>query len=185
MVRQRASYAETIARVMREESLPCNLEARVDCNDIPANRAALKLFAILEEISRDEAAAPRVSELADLIKSEYFRLNEKDLKALTSRFDSEYAGLLREKDQTPNAEQEERLKQRYRIGFWDADALENAFAYVGSQLRVSDWIARAGKANQRTSRGRSDQGTFEYRLRRTGARSGRGRPNRKCGDGES
>ena len=54
VVRQRASYAETIARVMREESLPCNLESRVDANDIPANRAALKLFAILEQMSRDE-----------------------------------------------------------------------------------------------------------------------------------
>ena len=42
VVRQRASYAETIARVMREESLPCNIESRVDANDIPANRAALK-----------------------------------------------------------------------------------------------------------------------------------------------
>jgi ATP-dependent helicase/DNAse subunit B len=145
VVRQRASYAEVIARVMREESLPCNLEARVDAGDIPANRAALKLFAILEQNSREEPAAPRVSELADLIKSEYFRLNEKDLKALSSRFDSEYAGLLREKDATPNAELEERLKKRYRIGLWDADALENAFAYVGSQLRVSDWVARAGK----------------------------------------
>ena len=149
VVRQRASYAEVIARVMREESLPCNLEARVDSGDIPANRAALKLFAILEQNSREEAAAPRVSELADLIKSEYFRLNEKDLKALSSRFDSEYSGLLREKDPqkppTPNAELEERLKKRYRIGLWDADALENAFAYVGSQLRVSDWVARAGK----------------------------------------
>ncbi|HEV7476029.1 MAG TPA: PD-(D/E)XK nuclease family protein [Pyrinomonadaceae bacterium] len=149
VVRQRASYAETIARVMREESLPCNLEAQVDANDIPANRAALKLFAILEQNSREEAGAPRVSALADLIKSEYFRLNEKDLRALSAQFDSEYAGLLREKDPqkhpTPNAELEARLKKRYRIGLWDADALENAFAYVGSQLRVSDWVARAGK----------------------------------------
>ena len=145
VVRQRASYAETIARVMREESLPCNLEAHVDANAIPANRAALKLFAILEQSSDDEDGAPRVSELADLIKSEYFRLNDETLRALSSRFDAEYAGLLREKDPTPNAEFEARLKQRYRIGFWDADALENAFAYVGSQLRVSDWVARAGK----------------------------------------
>jgi ATP-dependent helicase/DNAse subunit B len=143
VVRQRASYAETIARVMREESLPTNLESQVDANDIPANRAVLKLFAILEESSRDGGAVPRVSELADLIKSEYFRLNEKDLKALSSRFDSEYAGLLQEAA-TSDAELE-RLKTRYRIGFWDADSLENAFAYVGSQLRVSDWVARAGK----------------------------------------
>ncbi|HEX3282813.1 MAG TPA: PD-(D/E)XK nuclease family protein, partial [Pyrinomonadaceae bacterium] len=31
------------------------------------------------------------------------------------------------------------------IGIWDADALENAFAYVGSDLRVSDWLTRARK----------------------------------------
>jgi ATP-dependent helicase/DNAse subunit B len=145
VVRQRASYSETIARVMREESLPCNLESRVDANDIPANRAALKLLSILDQSSRDEAAAPRVSELADLIKSEYFRLNEKDLGELSKRFDSQYADLLRDKNQKPDQELDERLKNRYRIGAWDADALENAFAYVGSELRVSDWMARAGK----------------------------------------
>ncbi|MGH9873366.1 MAG: PD-(D/E)XK nuclease family protein [Pyrinomonadaceae bacterium] len=145
VVRQRAAYAETIARVMREESLPCNIESRVDANDIPANRAALKLFAILERMSRDETDAPRTSDIADLIKSEYFRLNEKTLETLSSRFDSEYAALLRDKDQAPNAELEERLKKRYRIGVWDADALENAFAYVGSELRVNGWLERAAR----------------------------------------
>ncbi|MEP6569158.1 MAG: PD-(D/E)XK nuclease family protein [Acidobacteriota bacterium] len=144
VVRQRAAYAETIARVMREESLPCNIESRVDANDIPSLRAALKLFAILEQMSRDEAAAPRVSDLADLIKSEYFRLHKKDLAALSSRFDSEHAGLLRENNQTSETDFE-RLKKRYRIGVWDADALENAFAYVGSDLRVSAWLERAAR----------------------------------------
>jgi ATP-dependent helicase/DNAse subunit B len=145
VVRQRASYVETIARVMREEALPVNLEWRVDANNIPGLRAALKLFAILEKLSTEEAAVPRISELADLIKSEYFRLNDDDLKALSSRFDAEYAALLRDKDQPLNAEEETRRKKRYRIGMWDADALENAFAYVGSELRVSDWLTRAGK----------------------------------------
>jgi len=37
------------------------------------------------------------------------------------------------------------LKSRYHIGFWDADSLENAFAYVGSDLNVSAWLARAHK----------------------------------------
>ena len=145
VVRQRASYAETMARVMREESLPCNLESRIEANDIPANRAALKLFAILEDLSRDEAARPRISELADLIKSEYFRLNEMDLDALSSRFDAEFVDLLQENEQAPDAERIVQLKKRYRIGVWDADALENAFAYVGSELRVSDWLTRARK----------------------------------------
>jgi ATP-dependent helicase/DNAse subunit B len=149
VVRQRASYAATIARVMREELVPCNLEWRIEANDIPGLRAALKLFAILEQLSTNEAPAPRISDLADLIKSEYFRLNDHDLSTLSSRFDAEYAGLLRENASPPNAEDgglwEARLKKRYRIGVWDADALENAFAYVGSELRVSDWLTRAGK----------------------------------------
>lgn len=142
VVRQRASYAETIARVMRDESLPCNLELRVDATDISANRAALKLFAILERLSRDDGDPPRVAELADLVKSEYFRLNEKELDVLSSRFNSQYGGLLLEDNKSNDLE---RLKKRYRIGVWDADALENAFAYVGSQLRVNDWLTRAGK----------------------------------------
>ena len=145
VVRQRAAYADTIARVMREESLPCNIESRVDANDIPGLRAALKLFAILEQMSRDETAAPKTSDLADLIKSEYFRLNDKDLTALLSRFDSQYAVLLHDKDKLPEAGEDVRLKKRYRIGVWDADALENAFAYVGSDLRVKSWLERAAR----------------------------------------
>ncbi|MCA1574782.1 MAG: PD-(D/E)XK nuclease family protein [Acidobacteria bacterium] len=129
VVRQRASYAETITRVMREELLPCNLETRLEANDIPANRALLKLFAILEQLSRDETATPRTSEIADLIKSEYFRLNDEELKLLSARFDVQCSEL--------------RLKKRFGIGVWNADALENAFAYVGSDLRVTAWLARA------------------------------------------
>jgi ATP-dependent helicase/DNAse subunit B len=145
VVRQRASYAETIARVMREELLPCNLETRMEANDIPANRAALKLFAILEQLSRDETASPRTSEVADLIKSEYFRLDDEELNLLSARFDAQYSELLRERDQPPGGIQEQRLKNRYGVGVWNADALENAFAYVGSELRVADWLARAQK----------------------------------------
>jgi ATP-dependent helicase/DNAse subunit B len=143
VVRQRAAYAETIARVMREESLPCNLEARVDTDAIPANRAVLKLLAILEQLSRDETAAPRISDLADLIKSEYFRLNDKDLAALTLQFEEQYGSLLSEGVEAGFAKEEQH--RRYRIGFWDADALENAFAYVGSELRVAPWLERAQK----------------------------------------
>jgi hypothetical protein len=40
------------------------------------------------------------------------------------------------------------LKARYRIGFWDADSLENAFAYVGGELPVGAWLARANKLIQ-------------------------------------
>lgn len=148
VVRQRASYAETVARVMREESLPCNLEARIEANDIPGLRAALKLFNILEELSREPSSAPRISKLADLIKSEYFRLGREDLAALSQRFTVEYGELLEGELHFPagteDREQErEQLKRRYGVGGWDADALENTFAYVGSELRVSDWLKRA------------------------------------------
>lgn len=145
VVRQRASYSEIISRVMREEQLPCNLETRIEANDIPANRAALKLFAILELLSRDETATPRTSEIADLIKSEYFRLNGEDLNLLSARFDTQCSDLLRELDQPFNINHEQRSKNRYGVGVWNADALENAFAYVGSELRVIDWLARAHK----------------------------------------
>jgi ATP-dependent helicase/DNAse subunit B len=145
VVRQRASYADTIARVMREETLPCDLESRIAANDIPANRAALKLFAILEQLSRDEITTPKVSALADLIKSEYFRLSEEDLSSLLSQLDAEYSGLLPEGGQSPDAKREAQLKNRYRIGVWDADSLENTFAYVGSELRVRDWLSRGSQ----------------------------------------
>ncbi|MDQ1637647.1 MAG: ATP-dependent helicase/nuclease subunit [Pyrinomonadaceae bacterium] len=145
VVRQRAAYAETIARVMREESLPCNLELQLEAGDIPANRAALKLLAIVEELSRDEAVTPRTSDLADLIKSEYFRLNDEEVEELAATFDAEHAALFTENGPPPDEKQIERLKNRYRIGIWDADALENAFAYVGSDLRISDWLTRARK----------------------------------------
>jgi ATP-dependent helicase/DNAse subunit B len=150
VVRQRAAYAETIARVMREESLPCNLESRIDVADIPSARAALKLLAILEQPPTPDApASPRLAELADLIKSEYFRLGDEDLDALLARFDAEHADLLRDNDQPsksrPDPQRQKQLQQRHRIGVWDADALENTFAYVGSELRVSEWLKRAQK----------------------------------------
>jgi ATP-dependent helicase/DNAse subunit B len=145
VVRQKASYAETISRVMREESLPGNLATRIEANDIPANRAAIKLFTILGQVSGDETATPRTSEIADLIKSEYFRLSDEELKLLSARFDSLYSELLRERDQPPKVTEEQWLKNRFGVGIWNADALENAFAYVGSELRVSDWLARAQK----------------------------------------
>ena len=146
VVRQKASYADTLARVMRDEGLPCNLESRLEATDIPGLRAALKLFAMLEEASRSGESSPRLAQLADLIKSEYFRPGKADLETLSSRFDTEYAALLTEDERYPGeteAQQLARLKRRYRIGRWDADALENAFAYVGSDLRVNAWLDRA------------------------------------------
>jgi ATP-dependent helicase/DNAse subunit B len=136
VVRQRATYGPTITRVMLEESLPCNLELRIDAGDVPANRAALKLLSLLEGLSSEEPQTTRIAEIADLIKSEYFRLSDAEMRVLSSRFDEQHLHLL---------DEDSGLKTRYRIGFWDADSLENAFAYVGSELSVSAWLARAHK----------------------------------------
>jgi len=145
VVRERAAYANTIARVLREESVPCNLELRIDSSDVPANRAALKLVALLEGVSTEDPAATRIAELADLIKSEYFRLEDAELQVLDERFHAEHLGLLRPDLPLLTREAVERFKLRHRIGMWDADALENTFAYVGGDLQVTAWLARAQK----------------------------------------
>jgi ATP-dependent helicase/DNAse subunit B len=145
VVRKHVTYGPTISRVLLEESLPCNLELRIDAGDVPANRAALKLLILLEGLSSEQVPTTRIAEIADLIKSEYFRLSDAEMRILSSRFDERHSDLLRSDVQSLTAETLERLKIRYRIGFWDADALENAFAYVGSELTVSAWLARAHK----------------------------------------
>src|SRR4030095_1331604 len=122
-----------------------NLELHVDALDVPAARAAVKLLALLEHLSQEPTPSPRISELANLIKSEYFRLSDEELKTLTTNFDDHHLDLLSENGGVLDFETKRRLKARYRIGFWDADALENAFAYVGSDLPVSAWLNRARK----------------------------------------
>ena len=141
VVRERATYASTITRVMLEESLPCNLELRIDAGDVPATRAALKLLVLLEGLSSEDTQNTRIAEIADLVKSEYFRLSDAEMHLLSGRFDEQHLDLF----EARTSEAIERLKNRYRIGFWDADSLENAFAYVGSDLSVSAWLTRAHK----------------------------------------
>ena len=145
VVRERAVYGPIISRVLLEEALPCNLELRIDAADVPANRAALKLLTLLEGLTLEENQATRIAEMADLIKSEYFRLSDAEIHVLSTRFDERHLDLLRSDVQALTPETVHRLKNRYRIGFWDADALENAFAYVGSELPVNAWLARAHK----------------------------------------
>src|SRR5262249_31429234 len=112
VVRQRATYGPTITRVMLDESLPCNLELRIDAGDVPANRAALKLLSLLEDLSTEEPT--QIAKIADLIKSEYFRLSDAEMRVLSTRFDEQHLNLF---------EGNAALKTRYRIGFWDADSL--------------------------------------------------------------
>ncbi|HEY6802106.1 MAG TPA: hypothetical protein VI306_00885 [Pyrinomonadaceae bacterium] len=145
VVREREAYAKTISRVMYEESIPCKLELRVDVVDVPATRAGLKLFELLEQPTSGDVPAFRTAELADLIKSEYFRLTDDELSKLFAQFDSTYLHLLSDDDRPLTPEAAFKAKSRYRIGIWDADALENAFAYVGGDLPVNNWLARAQK----------------------------------------
>ncbi|HKY43268.1 MAG TPA: 3'-5' exonuclease, partial [Pyrinomonadaceae bacterium] len=145
VVRERSTYGPTISRVLLEEAIPCNLELRIDAEDVPASRAALKLLMLLEGLTTDEKQPTRIAEIADLIKSEYFRLSDEEISVLWSRFNERHLDLLRSDTQTLTSGEIDRLQNRYRIGFWDADALENAFAYVGSDLPVSAWLARAHK----------------------------------------
>ncbi|MEK6282616.1 MAG: PD-(D/E)XK nuclease family protein [Acidobacteriota bacterium] len=142
VVRERASYADTIVRVMRDEGIPCNLEPRVNVTEIPSVRAARKLFEMLDEIGREEKPEVKVADLADLIKSEYFCINDSELAELSEGFEHGYGGLL---DDSENAVHGERFKYSLGVGRWDPDSLENTIAFVGGALGMASWLERARK----------------------------------------
>src|SRR5258708_8937538 len=73
VVRERAAYADTILRVCADESIPANLERRVEAVEPPAMRACGKRFHLLKDTSREEIRNPKTSEIAHLIKTGYFR----------------------------------------------------------------------------------------------------------------
>jgi ATP-dependent helicase/DNAse subunit B len=149
VVRERAAYADTILRVCADESIPANLERRVEAVDTPAIRACGKLFQLLRDTTREHIRNPKTSELAHLVKTGYFRVSTGALPELTKAFDEQYASLL-EKNETRKEEFDqdeqrrvERLRTDLGIGSWLPDVLENVIAYVGSELRVAAWIERA------------------------------------------
>lgn len=141
VVRERASYADTIVRVMRDEAIPCNLEPRVNITEIPSVRAARKLFEMLDELGRTDKPEVKVADLADLIKSEYFCLADSDLTELNEVFAQRYGGLL----ESETADRSERFKYSLGVGRWDPDTLENTVAFVGGALSMSSWLERARK----------------------------------------
>ena len=155
VVRERAAYAETILRVCAEESIPCNLERRIDALEVPAVRACAKLFQILKEPAREQFNDPKVNELADLLKTDYFRLSPQALDTLAADFDVKFARLLQKDDpdlavteagasqRDLELRRAERLRRDLGIGQWVPDLLENVIAYVGSELRVKQWLERA------------------------------------------
>ena len=139
VVRERAAYADLILRVFAAESLPCNLERRVAANDIPCIRATAKLLQILKDPEREHVVNPKASDVAHLIKTDYFRLSEAQLQELTKAFDDRYATLLDASDQD-----ERSAGRRFGLGIgrWAPDVIENVIAYVGSELRVRAWLER-------------------------------------------
>ena len=149
VVRERASYAETIVRVMRDEGISCNLERRINVTEIPAVRAARKLFEMLDDLARDEKPDARVSDLADLIKSEYFRVPESEVAELDETFEQQFGQLLASgasvNGEATSGAQREKFKHALGIGRWDPDSLENTIAFVGSTLSMSGWAERSRK----------------------------------------
>ncbi|HKO35601.1 MAG TPA: PD-(D/E)XK nuclease family protein [Pyrinomonadaceae bacterium] len=140
VVRERAAYADLILRVFAAESVPCNLERRVAANDIPCIRAAAKLLQILKDPEREHVINPKASDLAHLIKTDYFRLSGEQLQELTRAFDAQYAVLLEASDRD-----ERNASRRFGLGIgrWAPDVIENVIAYVGSEQRVRAWLGRA------------------------------------------
>jgi ATP-dependent helicase/DNAse subunit B len=142
VVRELASYAEVIARVFEEEAMPCSLERRAQLGDVPAVRAAVKLFELLIERAREGGGAVKVSDLANLVKSGYFSLSEGELAGLRARFKREDEHLLEVTGYRKGPDD-------LNVGEWDPDELENAIAYVGAELRVDRWLRRARQLTSR------------------------------------
>jgi ATP-dependent helicase/DNAse subunit B len=141
VVRERAAYADTILRVCADESIPANLERRVEAVDTPAIRASGKLFELLKDTSREHLRNPKASELAHLVKTEYFRVSPADLPRLTEEFNRKYASLLSD-DASLNSTLPDWKRAELGVGRWSPDVLENVIAYVGSELRVNAWVER-------------------------------------------
>ena len=150
VVRERAAYADIILRVFAEESIPCNLERRIEAREVSCLRAGAKLFQLLMEPQRQHVINPKASDLAHIIKSDYFRVSADDIETLAESFDSKYKSLLEATDSGPvhvapidENGRVARLRAQLGIGRWAPDILENVIAYVGSELRVQAWVERA------------------------------------------
>ena len=152
VVRERTSYAETILRVCADESIPCDLERRIEAKEISCVRACGKLFELLSAPVREHVTNPKTIDIAHLVKSGYFRVSSTDLSALVEAFDNRYRSLLEADSRISVAktlqnddarERRDRLRFQLGVGRWAPDVLENVFAYVGSELRADAWLKRA------------------------------------------
>lgn len=149
VLRERSAYAETIARVLADESIPCNLERKLEARQIACVRACFKLFDLLREPVREHVTNATMSDIAHVVKSGYFRLAADALAKLVEAFDARYGALASATRDAMTEEalpdRVERLRLHLGIGRWAPDVLENVFAYVGAELRVDAWLNRAQK----------------------------------------
>jgi ATP-dependent helicase/DNAse subunit B len=148
VVRKRAPYERVISRVFEEEGIPCALERARPLAEVPAVRAALKLFELLLESVSDEARLPRMSSIASVIKSEYFEPGAEDLAELLRRYQQNYLSSL-----LGDGHEARSRTHAAGLGRWNPDAIENVIAYVGSELRIDAWLHRARRLASRLSRG--------------------------------
>jgi ATP-dependent helicase/DNAse subunit B len=140
VVRKRQPYFETIARVLQDEGIPSTVDRRVPLIESPAIRAVLKLFRLVAEQTSEPDDSLKMSELVNIIKSDYFRLSHQDLVSLRSRFERNNLGLMIEGTRDSRGSSATGLEL---VGRWDLDNLENVIAFVGSELRVDSWLRRA------------------------------------------
>ena len=140
VVRQRAAYSDAIARIFEDEAIPGAIERRSALVEVPAVRAASKLFQLLRQMG--EIGSAKISDLADLLKSGYFGPAEADVTALHARFEREHEPLLRRA----------RKDGAKEPAAWDVDELENAIAFVGGEMRVADWLSWARRLTGRRAR---------------------------------
>jgi ATP-dependent helicase/nuclease subunit B len=137
VLRQQGPYKDEITRVFSEEQISCTLNSRIELTEVPAVRAAVKLFDLLIALGGDTGAL-KANKIADLAKSGYFGLSEDELAGLRARFELQDLKLV----DIPGYRRE---PAELKVGFWDVDELENAVAFVGDDLRVPMWIIRARK----------------------------------------
>ena len=149
VLRQQATYENEIPRVFDEEQISCTLNQRIELTEVPAVRAAIKLFELLIELNR-EAGALKANQIADLAKSGYFGLSENELAALRARFELQDLKLT-------DVSGYRREPAELKVGFWDADELENTVSYVGDDLPVPLWIMRARKFTAQPTRPTEDK----------------------------
>lgn len=146
VVRERSSYADTILKIFREQSIPVRLDTRKPLQEIPAVQAALKLLRLLVEIQREGGRGLRAGDLADVLKTGYFRLDRQAISELEERLGGVAPRQTGERtpEAPPARNDPDAGGQRWITPRWDVDELENVVAQIGADLSLRDWLLRAG-----------------------------------------